>query len=485
MSEVIKCSSCGGVNQLPDGKSRMFCAFCGSQIEKVQSSNTLTTDSNIKFKPEIIYGELAMSDRNIQSISEIFPWFSDSELKDVTKLDLSHNNITNIKGLSKFPSLTSLNLSYNKITSLDGADLSNPFNRMLYVDLSFNAFTQLLDSDLEKINSVNLRTTHKLNYSPIGYNSSSSNNSEITEALGFEINFSGNPFVSYDWVDKIDFDRILNTYNKYGSNNYHFTGKIDNVNVTVTADDFSRKVFHANSKYAKYGVEAVLQQEKNELIKKRDNENRVNSIKELLTWAFWLFVLFLIIKFFIWVWGIYANNSSAEKTNSSLTPQSLKVESQTNTSTFESPTADTTVSSSLSQVSNVNRNADENSIISSQGENATPETSSDSIMSYVNVDIRPSYKGGESEWKKYLEKELNTNVPKENNAPAGVYVANIWVVVETNGTLTNYFYEEMLGYGMTNEAIRVIPSSSLWNPAIHNGKPVRCYFKIPITFVVK
>lgn len=34
MSEVIQCKSCGSSNQLPDGRNSMFCAFCGSVIEK-------------------------------------------------------------------------------------------------------------------------------------------------------------------------------------------------------------------------------------------------------------------------------------------------------------------------------------------------------------------------------------------------------------------------------------------------------------------
>lgn len=34
MSELLQCPSCGGSNQLPEGKNSMFCAFCGNAIEK-------------------------------------------------------------------------------------------------------------------------------------------------------------------------------------------------------------------------------------------------------------------------------------------------------------------------------------------------------------------------------------------------------------------------------------------------------------------
>ncbi|WP_298766118.1 tetratricopeptide repeat protein [uncultured Polaribacter sp.] len=39
MSEALQCSSCGGANQLPAGKSSMFCAFCGNAIEKKVETN--------------------------------------------------------------------------------------------------------------------------------------------------------------------------------------------------------------------------------------------------------------------------------------------------------------------------------------------------------------------------------------------------------------------------------------------------------------
>lgn len=34
MSELLQCPSCGGSNQLPEGKNSMFCAFCGNANEK-------------------------------------------------------------------------------------------------------------------------------------------------------------------------------------------------------------------------------------------------------------------------------------------------------------------------------------------------------------------------------------------------------------------------------------------------------------------
>ncbi|MDB0040625.1 hypothetical protein N9E81_00420 [Algibacter sp.] len=40
MSNTINCDSCGGSNQLPEGKTSMFCAFCGNAIEKKEDEQT-------------------------------------------------------------------------------------------------------------------------------------------------------------------------------------------------------------------------------------------------------------------------------------------------------------------------------------------------------------------------------------------------------------------------------------------------------------
>jgi len=64
MSEVLKCSSCGGSNRLPEGKTSMFCAFCGNSIEKKttiqQNSGTIKWPKIIKSeKKEVPFEELS------------------------------------------------------------------------------------------------------------------------------------------------------------------------------------------------------------------------------------------------------------------------------------------------------------------------------------------------------------------------------------------------------------------------------------------
>jgi hypothetical protein len=132
MSEVLKCDSCGGTNQLPEGKNSMFCAFCGSAIELKAieiDSKRETKTSNIKSKPELKYGtdeyednpvvSVSLVNRDIDDVSELINWFTDDELKEITHLNLSNNNILDLKKLNAFPNLENVILDNNRISELD------------------------------------------------------------------------------------------------------------------------------------------------------------------------------------------------------------------------------------------------------------------------------------------------------------------------------------------------------------------------------
>ena len=103
---------------------------------------------------------------------------------------------------------------------------------------------------------------------------------------------------------------------------------------------------------------------------------------------------------------------------------------------------------------------------------------------FEKVEVEAHFKGGYEEWKKYLERNLNANVPIDNKAPAGTYNVVVRFVVNKDGTISDVIALTNHGFGMENEAIRVIKKGPYWIPAIQNGRPVRAYHKQSITFVV-
>lgn len=108
-----------------------------------------------------------------------------------------------------------------------------------------------------------------------------------------------------------------------------------------------------------------------------------------------------------------------------------------------------------------------------------PEPKEEQILSIVEIDAK--YEGN---WKAFLENNLNGNVPVDNGAPAGRYSVMVKFVVDKEGKLSDIIALTNHGYGMEEEAIRVIKKSKTWEPAIQNGSKVKAYRKQVITFDV-
>jgi N-acetylmuramoyl-L-alanine amidase len=103
---------------------------------------------------------------------------------------------------------------------------------------------------------------------------------------------------------------------------------------------------------------------------------------------------------------------------------------------------------------------------------------------FDKVEIEPTFPGGARAWMTYFEKNLNPDVPVDNNAPEGNYTVYVQFVVRKNGTVTDARALTNHGFGMEQEAIRAITKGPNWEPAIQNGHKVNAYRKMVITFVV-
>lgn len=103
---------------------------------------------------------------------------------------------------------------------------------------------------------------------------------------------------------------------------------------------------------------------------------------------------------------------------------------------------------------------------------------------FEKVEIEASFKGGEGAWRKYLERNLNANTPVDNGAPEGTYTVWVQFIVDKEGNISDVKALSSHGYGMEEEAVKVIRKGPAWVAAIQNGRPVKAYRKQPITFVV-
>ncbi len=103
---------------------------------------------------------------------------------------------------------------------------------------------------------------------------------------------------------------------------------------------------------------------------------------------------------------------------------------------------------------------------------------------FDKVEIEASFPGGDSKWRQYLERNANGQVATDNGAPDGTYTTVVQFVVDKEGNISDVRALTNHGYGMEQEAMRVIKKGPKWNPAIQNGRQVKAYRKQPITFQV-
>jgi protein TonB len=104
---------------------------------------------------------------------------------------------------------------------------------------------------------------------------------------------------------------------------------------------------------------------------------------------------------------------------------------------------------------------------------------------FNKVEVEAGFPGGDAAWHNYLLKNLNGSVPVDNGAGEGSYTVIVKFVVSKDGSLSDITCENDPGFGMCQEAIRVIKKTKNWTPAIQNGRNVNAYRRQPITFLVE
>lgn len=107
--------------------------------------------------------------------------------------------------------------------------------------------------------------------------------------------------------------------------------------------------------------------------------------------------------------------------------------------------------------------------------------SADKMGYYNYTETVPSFPGGQSS----LESYINNNIeyPQEaidNNAEGTVHVM---FTIDENGQVGNAKTTgAVIGYGLEEEAIKVVNGMSKWTPGMIKGKKVKSWYALPITY---
>ncbi len=108
-----------------------------------------------------------------------------------------------------------------------------------------------------------------------------------------------------------------------------------------------------------------------------------------------------------------------------------------------------------------------------------PQDDDDGIFTKVEVEAK-----FDGDWAKFLIRNLRADIPVNSGAPAGRHTVIIQFVVDVDGSISDIKPLTNVGFGMEEEAIRVIKKSKKWEPAFQNSQHVKAYRKQYITFEV-
>ena len=100
---------------------------------------------------------------------------------------------------------------------------------------------------------------------------------------------------------------------------------------------------------------------------------------------------------------------------------------------------------------------------------------------YDQVEVKPEFPGGMSALVKYLQE--NIKYPSAALAEKAQGKAFVRFVVEKDGSITNTEIIKSSGnIYLDKEALRVASNMPKWKPGMQQGKPVRVFFMLPVSF---
>jgi periplasmic protein TonB len=126
-----------------------------------------------------------------------------------------------------------------------------------------------------------------------------------------------------------------------------------------------------------------------------------------------------------------------------------------------------------------------------KGSASLKEQSSDGMMKmtkdkygiYNRADVMPQYPGGESALDNYIQTSIQYPQQALNNDKEGTVFVKF--AVDENGKVINAtVLGHPLGYGLDEEALRVVNDMPNWTPGKIKGKPVKVYYTLPIAYAL-
>lgn len=109
-----------------------------------------------------------------------------------------------------------------------------------------------------------------------------------------------------------------------------------------------------------------------------------------------------------------------------------------------------------------------------------PTTNDNEVKDIDRVDEKPSFPGGESAMKSYLNSNVNYPVVAQENGVQGRVIVES--IIEKDGSMSDVKVIRSVDPSLDREALRVVKAMPKWTPAKLKGIPVRTKCTTPVVF---
>lgn len=111
-----------------------------------------------------------------------------------------------------------------------------------------------------------------------------------------------------------------------------------------------------------------------------------------------------------------------------------------------------------------------------------PTTNDNEVKDIDRVDEKPSFPGGESAMKSYLNSNVNYPVVAQENGVQGRVIVQF--IIEKDGSISDVKVASGVDLSLDKEAIRVVKAMPKWNPGKLKGIAVRVKNEVPVVFAL-
>ena len=112
--------------------------------------------------------------------------------------------------------------------------------------------------------------------------------------------------------------------------------------------------------------------------------------------------------------------------------------------------------------------------------NPNEEIAYNEVIEIDKVDEKPSFPGGESAMKSYLNSNVKYPVEARENCIQGRVIVQF--IIEKDGSISDVKISESVNPSFDREALRVVKAMPKWNPGKLQGIPARVKNEVPVVF---